>query len=322
MNMTQQIQNAAQLLKSGGVVAFPTETVYGLGANGLNEKAVAKIFDIKKRPHFDPLILHIADEGWLDDLVENIPPQARKLIEQIWPGPLTVVLPKKETVPDIVTSGMPNVAVRMPLNNIARQIVSAAQVPIAAPSANLFGSVSPTTAEHVREQLGGSVNMIIDGGPCAVGIESTIVSFVTETPALLRPGGLELEKIEEIVGPVKIPAKDELVNQSPGRGGQHYSPNTSLKLVQNINELPKDKRIGFIFFSDNEVNNIPPNAAVEILSPRGDMREAACSLFSSMRKLDSQNLDLIAAFPVPSYGLGLAINDRLSRAAMKRGEHT
>lgn len=320
MDIQAQIQRAAKILKSGGVVALPTETVYGLGANAFDEKAVARIFEIKKRPFFDPLILHIGNEGWLEELVTEVPPLARKLIEEIWPGPLTVVLPKKKVVPDIVTSGLPNVAVRMPLNNIARQIVSAADLPIAAPSANLFGSISPTTAAHVKEQLGDSADMIVDGGPCAVGVESTIVSFVTEKPVLLRPGGLELEKIEEIVGAVEIPAPDELVNQSPGRGGQHYAPHTPFRLVESSSELPDNKRIGVIVFSEKEKGNLPSGtAAVEVLSPDGDIREAACSLFSAMRRLDSKNLDLIAALPIPTYGLGLAINDRLSRAAMKTG---
>ncbi|MFW5813625.1 MAG: L-threonylcarbamoyladenylate synthase [Fibrobacterota bacterium] len=320
MDIQAQIQRAAQILKNGGVVAFPTETVYGLGANAFDEKAVAKIFETKRRPFFDPLILHIGDEGWLEELVTEVPPLARKLIEQIWPGPLTIVLPKKRIVSDIVTSGLPNVAVRMPLNNIARQIVSAADLPIAAPSANLFGSISPTTAAHVKEQLGDSVEMIVDGGPCAVGVESTIVSFSGEKPVLLRPGGLELEKIEEIVGPVEIPAPDELINQSPGRGGQHYAPRTPFRLVESSSDLADGKKTGVIVFSDKEKAFLPSGiAAVEVLSADGDIREAACNLFCAMRRLDSMKLDLIAALPIPTYGLGLAINDRLSRAAMKTG---
>ncbi len=315
MELEQRINSIAKLLKEGGVAAFPTETVYGLGANALNETAVARIFEIKKRPHFDPLILHIASEGWLEELVTEVPSEARILIQKFWPGPLTIVLPKKKLVPDIATSGLPNVAIRMPLNNIARQLISRAGVPIAAPSANLFGSVSPTTAQHVKEQLGDSVDAILDGGPCSVGIESTIISFISEKPVLLRPGGLEVEKIEEVIGKVEIPPHQELVNLSPGRSESHYAPRTPLKLVKSVDTIPQAGRVCLLAFGDVP-KDLPSNInAVENLSAEGDMREAACNLFAAMRKLDSLGPDLIAALPIPVEGLGLAINDRLARAA-------
>ncbi|MDR0306689.1 MAG: threonylcarbamoyl-AMP synthase [Chitinispirillales bacterium] len=319
MELTEQIQKCAKLLRGGGVVAFPTETVYGLGSSAFNEQAVARIFEIKRRPYFDPLILHIAHSGWLDELALDVPVSARKLIREFWPGPLTVVLPKKPVVPDIVTSGLPGVALRMPLNEIAIKLIDSAGMPLAAPSANLFGSVSPTTADHVADQLGASVDMIIDGGPCAVGIESTVVSFMTGTPALLRPGGTELEKIESIIGKVMIPNRAELVNHSPGRSEQHYATAAPLLQINDINEIPTaESKVGLLSLVPLDSSGFPPNVKVtEYLSEDGNLREAACNLFAAMRRLDAFGVDIIAALPVPNMGLGMAINDRLYRASKK-----
>jgi len=358
-NIDAQIQEAAGIIRRGGVVAFPTETVYGLGADAFNEKAVARVFEVKRRPYFDPLILHIAEKEWLRefDLVIDIPTAAQKLIDAIWPGPLTVVLPKKPVVPDIATAGLPGAALRMPSNEIARALIRAAGVPVAAPSANLFGSVSPTAAEHVRAQLGGAVDMIIDGGACSVGIESTIISFIGEKPTLLRPGGVALEEIEDVVGKVVIPENDELVNQSPGRSGTHYATRTPLvRIGGGVNNDGNNCVNGINSINDNdyinEINNINDNTAlinspkpitkiglmalspasvpdpavlpstvvnVEYLSTNGDLREAACRLFAAMRRLDAAGVDVIVALPIPAAGLGLAINDRLGRAALKGG---
>ena len=351
-DMDGQVRKAAEIIRGGGVAAFPTETVYGLGASAFNEKAVARVFEVKRRPYFDPLILHVGGREWLDSLVVDIPEPAMILIDKLWPGPLTVVLPKKPVVPDIATSGLPGVALRAPSNGIARRLIDLAGVPIAAPSANLFGSVSPTTAEHVREQLGASVDMVIDGGECAVGIESTIISFMGGRPVLLRPGGTPLEDIEGIIGKVIIPGHAELVNQSPGRGGQHYATSVPLVLARDVGDINNISnvngnnnvnnggkihsnslnstgsichtvKVGLLAFSRNDTGiderELPANITqIEYLSSGGNLREAACNLFAAMRRLDASGVDVIAALPVPNTGLGLAINDRLFRASMKR----
>ena len=341
MDYTEQITQAANIIRGGGVVAFPTETVYGLGASAFDEKAVARVFEIKRRPYFDPLILHVSGIDWLDGLAADVPELAKTLIGRLWPGPLTVVLPKKPAVPDIVTSGLPGAAVRMPSSGLARRLIAASGVPIAAPSANLFGSVSPTAAAHVREGLGGSVDMLIDGGECAVGIESTIVSFMSGGPLLLRPGGTPLEDIEAVIGKVAIPADGEFANQSPGRSGKHYATKTPLVRVRDIDEIVDIEyikyinniikndtnnirdtvKIGLLAFAplnDIEKGNLPSNVVkIEYLSKDGDLRDAACNLFAAMRRLDESGADIIAALPVPNTGLGLAINDRLFRAAVR-----
>jgi len=331
-DINEQIQEAAGVIRRGGVVAFPTETVYGLGANAFDEKAVARVFEIKRRPYFDPLIIHICEKERLGGLAVDVPKAAQRLIDALWPGPLTVVLPKKPVVPDIVTAGLPGAALRMPSNGIARALILAAGVPIAAPSANLFGSVSPTSAEHVRSQLGSSADMIIDGGECSVGIESTIISFLGDRPALLRPGGAALEEIEAVIGPVAVPGNDELVSQSPGRSGTHYATSAPLVRIGGVGEIGglcgtdpsmPVKKIGLIALSPASVPDpaaLPPAVvSIEYLSAAGDLREAACRLFAAMRRLDGAGVDAIAALPVPTAGLGLAINDRLSRAAAKGG---
>ena len=328
-DINEQIQEAAGVIRRGGVVAFPTETVYGLGANAFDARAAARVFEIKRRPYFDPLIVHICEKDRLGVLAADVPEAARMLTDAFWPGPLTVVLPKKPDVPDIVTAGLPGVALRLPSNEIARGLIRAAGVPIAAPSANLFGSVSPTSAEHVREQLGAAADMVIDGGECSVGIESTIVSFMGERPTLLRPGGLALEEIEAVLGTVAVPESAEAVNQSPGRSGTHYATSTPLVQVSGINDINTLRinpskpiaKLGLIALSPASVPDpaaLPPSVVnIEYLSASGDLREAACRLFAAMRRLDGAGLDAIAVLPIPTTGLGLAINDRLGRAAFK-----
>jgi L-threonylcarbamoyladenylate synthase len=315
MEEVETIQQAAEIIKMGGVVAFPTETVYGLGADAFDPIAVARIFEIKNRPFFDPLIVHIADLAEMSRLAIAIPLSAEKLIKRFWPGPLTIVFFKKEEVPDIVTAGLPTVAIRMPRHPIALRLISEARRPIAAPSANLFGYVSPTTAEHVREQLGSRVDLILDGGPCEVGLESTILSFSEGKPRLLRPGGLPLEEIVSVIGEVGTSPVEEEKPSSPGRLPRHYAPRTPIvikKWKQNLGAYQK-KKIGLLAF--REVNVSFPFHHVEVLSPRGDLREAAANLFAAIRRLDALNLDLILAEPVPEVGLGRAIMDRLRRAS-------
>jgi L-threonylcarbamoyladenylate synthase len=313
-NNNDVIHQAAQIIRKGGIVAFPTETVYGLGADAFNPIAVARIFEVKGRPYFDPLIVHVASPSDLDKVVIEIPSKAKKLIGQFWPGPLTVVLLKKENVPDIVTAGLPTVAVRMPKHPMALNLIEQADCPIAAPSANPFGYLSPTTARHVREQLGDRVDLILDGGPCPVGIESTILSFSEEKPRLLRPGGVSLEEIESIIGKVEIsPIEDR--PSAPGMLPRHYAPRTPIVLgwdEKNL-DLYKDKNIGLLAFQ--ETNNDLKFHSVEVLSKKGDIREAAANLFAAIRRLDALNLDLILAEAVPEVGLGRAIMDRLRRAS-------
>ena len=312
---TREIRRAASILREGGVVAFPTETVYGLGADTFNPLAVARIFEIKNRPFFDPLIVHVADLGELQRLVTHLPTEAEGLVQRFWPGPLTLVLMKKDEVPDVVTAGLPTVAVRMPKHPMALDLIREAGCPIAAPSANPFGYVSPTTADHVRSQLGEKVDLVLDGGPCEVGLESTILSLVEEKPTLLRPGGLPVEEIESVIGPVETSPAGERRPSSPGRLPRHYAPSTPIVLDWRCEDLEayRGRRIGFLVF--RKVAHSFPFQHVEVLSPAGDLREAAANLFAAIRRLDALNLDVILAESVPEVGLGRAIMDRLRRAS-------
>ncbi len=312
------ISKAAEVLKNGGVVAFPTETVYGLGAHALDETAVAKIFAIKQRPRFDPLIIHIADLSQLDGLVESLPEPALRLAERFWPGPLTLVLPKKPIVPDLVTAGHPTVAVRMPQHPLALKLLNSCGLPLSAPSANPFGQVSPTRAEHVEEQLGDQVDMIIDGGACAVGVESTIVSFAGDEPQLLRPGGTPKELIEETIGELSIPGEKQAQTASPGRLSRHYATRTPLVFADQAEPAQEGEKRGYLCL---QAPASPHNyQAVEVLSSTGNLNEAASRLFAAMRRLDKLQLDLIVADRPPLEGLGRAMHDRLQRATQRHLE--
>lgn len=304
------IREAAQVIKGGGLVAFPTETVYGLGADALNPSAVVKIFEAKERPFFDPLIVHIADVAELERLCFCVSEKAKALIERFWPGPLTVVLPKREVVPDIVTAGLNTVAVRMPSHPVALELIRESGTPIAAPSANRFGHLSPTEPEHVLTQLGERIDILIDGGRCPVGVESTIIDL-TEEPTLLRPGGLPLEEIEAVIGKVRVSEKGERP-KAPGQLPRHYSPRTPLRVVGEDFRPPQGVKAGLLAFKDAKGKE--GFAIVEVLSPSGDLREAACNLFSSLHRLDAAGLDIIYAEALPEEGLGRAIMDRLRRA--------
>jgi len=226
----ESIYKASEIIKRGGLVAFPTETVYGLGADAFNPIAVARVFEVKRRPYFDPLIVHIGDQSEINKLFKAIPYNVKRLIECFWPGPLTIVLFKKDNVPDIVTSGLQTVAVRMPRHEMALKLIKLSGTPIVGPSANSFGYLSPTTAEHVREQLGDQIDFILNGGPCEVGVESTIISFVEEKPKLLRPGGIPLEEIESILGKVEIDVNNHKNPSAPGMLPKHYAPRTPILL--------------------------------------------------------------------------------------------
>ncbi len=311
------IAEAASIIQRGGVVAFPTETVYGLGADAFNSVAVARVFEIKARPHFDPLIVHIAEIGDLEKLARETPAKVALLAERFWPGPLTFILPKRGEVPDIVTSGLPSVAVRMPRHNLTLRLILEASSPIVGPSANPFGYLSPTTAQHVRDQLGGKIDFLLDGGPCEVGVESTIISFLTERPQLLRPGGVPLEEIEAVIGEVAISPRTKKRPEAPGMLRRHYSPRTPTLLNWEEKDFwqwkKAGKRLGLLSLS-GEKSHLPFDQ-IEILSSTGDLRSAAANLFSALYRLDQANLDLILAEPIPETGLGRAIMDRLRRAS-------
>lgn len=334
-DVTTDVARAAEILRNGGLVAFGTETVYGLGANALDERAVAGVFEAKNRPHFDPLIVHIANMEWLGRLAEQLSPQAERLADAFWPGPLTMVLPKKSIVPDLVTSGLPTVAVRMPSHPLARKLLEAVDLPIAAPSANPFGQISPTTAQHVLDQLGDRIDLILDGGPCDVGVESTVVLMAEDRPCILRHGGVTQEQLEQVIGPLDVyrSAGEETDNSeehsigtttaavAPGMLSQHYSPGTPLALADEAAEqLLPGRRVGLLQFSQLPVDSPrrahfrDAAAVIEILTDDGDLRTAAAGFFAALRRLDSQQLDLILAEPFPDAGLGRALNDRLIRA--------
>jgi len=286
-------------------VAIPTETVYGLAGNAFDETVVAKIFAAKERPFFDPLIVHIAELGELEALAAEIPENAKLLAEKFWPGPLTLVLPKKEKVPNLTTGGLSTVAVRMPKKQIARDIIKLAGFPLAAPSANMFQHLSPTSAEHVREQLNGRIDGIVDGGACEVGIESTVIGFEDETPVIYRPGAIT----SEMTG-LKTAIRSSAIHLSPGLSEKHYSPNTKLCLGL-PNEVPPNS--GLLAFGDLPANS-GNFAKVLNLSEGSDSTEAAANLYGMLHELDSFGLSKIFAIPLPKTGLGNAINDRLARA--------
>ena len=312
----ESIRIAAEIIRDGGLVAFPTETVYGLGADALNPEAVAKIFEAKQRPWFDPLIVHIANRAALDSLVPFVSLGDHWLMDAFWPGPLTVVLPKRESVPDIVTAGLPTVAIRMPAHPVAQALIREAGVPIAAPSANPFGYVSPTCAQHVLDVLGDRVDLILDGGPCQIGVESTIVSIVGTWPELLRPGSVTLAEIREVIGPL-VRVAVSLTVAAPGQLSRHYATGTPVTLLAAQGARPVvhgDERVGLVaMLAPSYVDD--RFWAVEVLSPSGDLREAARNLFAALRRLDAMGLDRLYAEPCDERGLGLAIMDRLRRCA-------
>ena len=320
---TQIINQAAEIIKSGGMAVFPTETVYGLGADATNPDAVARVFEIKHRPHFDPLIVHVASPDAAKALWLQCPPVAEKLMKRFWPGPLTIVLPKTEKIPDIVTAGLPSVAVRMPNHPVATVLLAAAGCPIAAPSANRFGHASPTSAQAVEEELGKDI-LILDGGPARVGIESTVIAFDGERPQLLRPGGVPLEEITAVIGPVSFAQKDGAPTASPGMLKRHYAPAKPLYLLEEVpvalRQLPTwrvaEGKAGLLLLSPMRVAF--PTAVVQILSPQGSLVQAAANFFQALRQLDKSEADFIVAAAIPKNGLGLALNDRLSRASIGR----
>lgn len=312
------VEEAAALLAAGQVVALPTETVYGLAGHALNPDAAARIFEAKERPFFDPLIVHLPSLDWLDRLTTAADdPLVRDLIQNFWPGPLTLVLPRRPLVPDIVTSGLPTVAVRMSAHPLFRAVLGRLGQPVAAPSANRFGRISPTAAAHVLEELDGRIPLILDGGPCAVGVESTVVAPREGRLFLLRAGPISAEDLSAYAL-VQYPAGGGTI-EGPGQLQSHYAPGTPLVLLSAAGESEGWQgagRAGLLAWSRSV--RPPQFEAMEVLTPRGDPREAAARLFAAMRRLDALGLDIIVAEPPATYGLGVAIADRLRKAAGNR----
>ncbi|MFT4754699.1 MAG: L-threonylcarbamoyladenylate synthase [Salibacteraceae bacterium] len=314
----KDIKEAKEALENGGLVAIPTETVYGLAANAFKEESVIKIFEAKKRPSFDPLIVHVSSLSFAEQIVEEIPDSARKLAKAYWPGPLTLVLKKNDKIPLSVTSGMDTVGVRVPNHPLSLQLIKSLDFPLAAPSANPFGYTSPTQAFHVNNQLGNSVDYILDGGNCKVGIESTIVSCLDGKVVVLRLGGITVEEIEKTLG---SPVDEVMISSdkpnAPGMLTSHYNPGKKViigNIDHNLRKFPR-ARIGVLSFKRTFKNlNITKQVA---LSPKGDMQEAAKNLFGALRKLDSRAVEFILTEEMPNEGLGRAINDRLLRASQK-----
>ncbi len=307
------IKRAADLLKSGKLVAFPTETVYGLGGDATNDKAVAAIYAAKGRPQFNPLIIHVAHINTLDDLI-IWNDTARLLAQQFWPGPLTLVLPRKNTahISLLASAGLDTLAVRIPSHPIALQLLREVALPIAAPSANASGKLSPTTPLHVAESLGDKVDLILVGGKTQVGVESTVVNLAAARPTLLRPGGITKEQLEQLLGPIDDASHTNSDNPAaPGMLASHYAPNLPLRM--NAENAASDEAL-ITFGPDFHIKG----GAMRLnLSPDGDLQEAAANLFAMLRQLDAPNLKGIAVAPIPLTGLGLAINDRLQRASVR-----
>jgi L-threonylcarbamoyladenylate synthase len=320
---------AAEIIKGGGIVAFPTETVYGLGGDAFNRQALAKIFAAKERPFFDPLIIHIAAQAALERITdlsrmesENIR-RLEKLTAELWPGPLTLILPKRSEVPDLATSGLATAAVRFPSDKTAQTLILLSTGAVAAPSANLFGRLSPTRAEHVEEQLGGRVDLILDGGRSSIGVESTVLDLSSRLPRILRPGGTSKEKIETLIGPVLDSSGKKTSPMSPGQAGHHYAPGTPLSVYHRdgMIRLPYKKDEAFLFFDASSRTrwHVPAGRLlfVKTLSETGDTIEAAANLFDMLHSLDKPEISRINAELAPGRDLGPALNDRLKKAAAR-----
>jgi len=310
------IADAAELIRSGRLVAFPTETVYGLGADALNEPAVRRIFAAKGRPTTNPLIVHLASIDMAQEVVATWPDSADRLAARFWPGPLTLVLPKHPCVPDKVTAGGPTVAVRMPAHPVARALIQAAGTPVAAPSANRSSALSPTTAQHVIASLGDAVDLVLDAGPCPGGIESTVLDLTADPPQILRPGLITADQIRDVIGAVVVDRSPGEPSRSPGLLPRHYAPRTPLELAPGdgsirVRELAETGvRVAWLTW-----DHVPPVAGVEVVSMPRDPNAYAARLYAELHRLDAANLDRIIVAEPPDEPAWLAIRDRLRRAA-------
>lgn len=316
--MTQlgtDINQAKLILESGGLVAIPTETVYGLAGNALDLEALTRIFEAKNRPFFDPLILHVGAIEQIQSLVTEVPVALAKLMEAFWPGPLTVLLPKSDRVPDLVTSGLPRVAIRIPNQPLTLDLLHQLDFPLAAPSANPFGYVSPTRAHHVADQLKDRVEYILDGGPCEIGVESTIVGMEGHEVVVYRKGGLSVEEIEKVAGPVRLNTVSSSQPEAPGMLIKHYAPRIPVQLASEW-AGPWDHRVGYLGWQ--YPHPLIPLSNQQILSPEGSLSEAAYHLFDYLRQMDQWEVEVILTEWLPDEGLGRAINDKLKRATASR----
>lgn len=311
------LQKAQELLKAGELVAIPTETVYGLAANAFDAKAALRIFEVKRRPSFDPLIVHTYSLGMARSFLKEIPEEAHKLASAFWPGPLTLLLPKNEKIPDIVTSGLPDVAVRIPRHPLSLDLLKGLDFPLAAPSANPFGYISPTTAQHVEEQLGNRIPYILDGGSCEVGVESTIIGFEGHKTIVYRLGGMSLEDLEPYCSEIELMPHSSSNPQAPGQLKSHYAPRIPVRIgkISDLIREYKKEEVAVLSFQDTY-----PEFHQITLAPSGDLKEAAQNLFKALRELDKLPVKCILTELVPDYGLGRAINDRLARAAAREEE--
>ena len=313
--ISKDISKAVALLKQEKLVAIPTETVYGLAGNIFSEKAIDSIFKTKQRPLFNPLIVHIPSIDYLETIVARIPEKAKLLAEAFWPGPITLVLKKKEVIPDVITAGKDTVAVRIPNHPTTLELLKQLDFPLAAPSANPFNRISPTSAEHVESYFKNDIKMVLDGGTCTSGIESTIIGFENDEPIIYRLGSTSIEDIENIVGSVEIKNKKNSVPNAPGMLARHYAPNTKTILVTDISDAIKQfqgKNIGILAF-ENEIKNKAIKFQI-VLSKTGNVSEAATNLYSALHQLDEQDIDIIIAERLPNHDIGKSINDRLQRA--------
>ena len=309
-----EIDEAARLLRAGELVAFPTETVYGLGGDATDNRAVAGIFAAKGRPKFNPLIIHVPDIA-LARRLARLDDRAERVIERFWPGPLSLVLPRAQDCPVslLASAGLNTLALRMPSHPLALELLRRTDRPLAAPSANRSGRVSPTTAAHVMEELAGRIAAVLDGGPCTVGLESTVVDLSSSVPTLLRPGGLPREALEAALGPLVMAGHEDAAPRSPGMLASHYAPHLPLRLG-----ATEARQSGEALLAFGPAAPPPGFAAVRTLSASGDLTEAAANLFALLRELDQPSFSGIAVMPIPEHGLGTAINDRLRRAAAPR----
>lgn len=316
--ITNSINRAVEALLKDELVALPTETVYGLAANAYSDNALKKIFELKKRPLYNPLIVHIKSASYLDEIARNVPDKALQLAKTFWPGPLTLILKKKPQISNLITAGKDTVAVRVPNHPLILAVLEKLKFPLAAPSANPFGSISPTCAQHVLNYFGKSLELILDGGECERGIESTIIGFDGDIPIVYRHGSISIEDIEEVVGKIKVNIKDDKQPNAPGMLSRHYSPSTDTYLTNNVEELVKyfmGRKIGLLLYKGEYLNC--GIGVQEILSRNGDLKEASRNLYAALHRLDSANIDVIIAEILPDHGLGKTINDRLQRAVQK-----
>lgn len=316
--ITTSIIKAKQALLNEEIIAIPTETVYGLAGNAYSESALKKIFALKKRPYNNPLIVHIKSASLLNTIASDIPDIALRLAEEFWPGPLTLVLKKQPRISDLVTAGKETVAIRVPNHPMALALLEQLDFPLAAPSANPFGAISPTTAAHVSDYFEGELNLILEGGECERGIESTIIGFEGKQAVLYRHGSISVKEIKKSIGKLLIRINNDDKPNSPGMFSRHYAPRTDTYLTNNVAELLKSfqgKKIGVLLFKSAIVNK--EIAIQEVLSEQGDLKQATRNLYAALHRLDKSNLDVIIAEKFPNEGLGITLNDRLQRAIKK-----